>query len=56
MPADGVFTHALYAHDGQNLFDPGAFFGGWQLEKTLPPKMLLIVLRVHSPTVSPLRM
>lgn len=42
VPAGGVFTHALYAHDGQNLFDPGAFFGGWQLEKTMPPNMLLV--------------
>lgn len=24
-----------YVHDGQNLFDPGALFGGWRLDETL---------------------
>ena len=34
--------HELYVHDGQNLFDPGAFFGGWHLQDTVPPGMLLV--------------
>lgn len=25
----------LYMHDGQNLFDPAAFWGGWQLDENL---------------------
>jgi predicted alpha/beta superfamily hydrolase len=25
----------LLAHDGQNLFDPNAFFGGWRLDESL---------------------
>lgn len=25
----------LYMHDGQNLFDPDAFFGGWRVSETL---------------------
>jgi len=42
VPADGAFTHALYAHDGQNLFDPGAQFGYWKLQETVPPQMLVV--------------
>jgi len=42
VPTGGVFTHALYTHDGQNLFDPEAFWGGWQLQETVPPNMLVI--------------
>ncbi|MDC0722897.1 alpha/beta hydrolase [Nannocystis bainbridge] len=42
VPQDGAFTHALYVHDGQNLFDPGAFFGGWQLPASAPPNMLVV--------------
>lgn len=43
VPEDGVFTHALYAHDGQNLFnDPDAPWGGWQLQATVPPEMLIV--------------
>ncbi|MEP7125061.1 MAG: alpha/beta hydrolase-fold protein [Byssovorax sp.] len=34
--------HELYVHDGQNLFDPGAFFGGWHLQDTVPAGMLLV--------------
>ncbi|HVY62453.1 MAG TPA: alpha/beta hydrolase-fold protein [Planctomycetota bacterium] len=25
----------IYMHDGQNLFDPGAFYGGWGVDATL---------------------
>ncbi|MFZ6177669.1 alpha/beta hydrolase [Nannocystis pusilla] len=42
VPQDGEFTHALYVHDGQNLFDPTAFFGGWQLTTSAPPNMLVV--------------
>jgi len=42
VPAGGVFTHALYAHDGQNLFDPGAMWGGWRLQESLPENMLVV--------------
>ncbi|PCC75050.1 Putative esterase [Nannocystis exedens] len=42
VPQDGAFTHALYVHDGQNLFDPTAFFGGWQLTTSAPPNTLVV--------------
>ena len=41
VPAEPI-KHELYVHDGQNLFDPGAFFGGWHLQDTVPPGMLLV--------------
>ena len=28
----GAATHVLYLHDGQNLFDPDAIWGGWQMQ------------------------
>ena len=37
VPEDGAFTHALYVHDGQNLFNLG-----WQLQDSVPPAMLLV--------------
>ena len=39
---DGAFTHLLLAHDGQNLFDPEASWGGWRLQDSLPPGMLAV--------------
>jgi len=42
VPQDGAFTHALYVHDGQNLFDPTAFFGGWQLMASAPANLLIV--------------
>lgn len=42
VPDDGALTHALYAHDGQNLFDPEAFWGGWQLQDSVPDRMLVV--------------
>jgi len=42
VPTGGVFTHALYAHDGQNLFDPSAPFGYWELQNSVPPNMLVV--------------
>ncbi len=41
VPKDPI-KHELYVHDGQNLFDPGAFFGGWHLQDTAPLGMLLV--------------
>lgn len=41
---EGEATHVLYAHDGQNLFDPGAFWGGWRLQDSAPPGMLIVGL------------
>lgn len=34
VPARAV-THQLYVQDGQNLFDPDAFYGGWELQYSL---------------------
>lgn len=31
----GASMRTLLMHDGQNVFDPGAFFGGWQLDVAL---------------------
>ncbi len=42
VPQDGAFTHALYVHDGQNLFDPEAPFGGWQFTQFLPGGILVV--------------
>lgn len=35
-------THVLYVHDGQNLFDPAAAYGGWGLQDSVPPAMMLV--------------
>lgn len=35
-------THVLYVHDGQNLFDPTAAYGGWALQTSVPPAMMLV--------------
>ena len=32
----------LYVHDGQNLFDPEAPFGGWKLQESLPEAMMVV--------------
>jgi hypothetical protein len=42
VPTGGLFTHVLYVHDGQNLFDPDAIWGGWGLQKSVPPNMLIV--------------
>ncbi len=41
IPAEPA-THTLYAHDGQNLFDPNAFFGGWKLQDSAPAGMVIV--------------
>lgn len=35
-------THVLYTHDGQNLFDPEAFFGGWKVQDSVPPAVMVV--------------
>lgn len=42
VPQGGLFTHALYVHDGQNLFDPAAIWGGWGLWDQAPPATLIV--------------
>ncbi len=42
VPAGGSFDRVLYAHDGQNLFDPEAIWGGWQLQDALPDGVLVV--------------
>jgi predicted alpha/beta superfamily hydrolase len=41
VPGEPI-KHELYVHDGQNLFDPEAIWGGWHLQDTVPPGMLLV--------------
>lgn len=41
VPASAA-THHLYVHDGQNLFDPNAMFGGWKLGESLGASTLAI--------------
>lgn len=35
-------TSVIYAHDGQNLFDPGAPWGGWHLADDAPAGMMIV--------------
>ncbi len=35
-------TRTLYVHDGQNLFDPSAMWGGWHLQDSAPTDILLV--------------
>jgi len=41
LPASTA-SHVVYAHDGQNLFNPGAVFGGWKLSASVPEAMMLV--------------
>lgn len=42
VPAEPI-THVVYAHDGQNLYGiPTAILGGWKLEESAPPGMLVV--------------
>ncbi|MCP4447675.1 MAG: hypothetical protein GY811_20415 [Myxococcales bacterium] len=38
----GAIMTELYAHDGQNLFNPGALFGGWNLDEAAPTGMTIV--------------
>ncbi len=42
VPDNGAFTHALYVHDDQNLFDPEGINGGWKLQESAPPGLLIV--------------
>ncbi len=39
---DQPASHVLYTHDGQNLFNPGANFGGWHLDTAAPAGMMIV--------------
>lgn len=39
---EGAITHVIYVHDGQNLFNPNAIWGGWHLHESAPDGMLLV--------------
>lgn len=41
VPA-GTVRHTLYAHDGQNLFNPEGIYGGWRLQSSVPDGMLVV--------------
>lgn len=41
VPAEPA-SHMLYVQDGQNLFDPAAMWGGWRLQESAPPGMLIV--------------
>jgi predicted alpha/beta superfamily hydrolase len=41
VPA-GAPDRVLYAHDGQNLFDPEAPWGGWHLQDSVPDGVLVV--------------
>jgi hypothetical protein len=41
VPAQTPASH-LYAHDGQNLFDPNAPFGGWHLSESVSSTTLVV--------------
>jgi hypothetical protein len=48
VPADSGVFPVLYAHDGQNLFDPGAFWGGWRLQDALATVDPMIVVGIDN--------
>jgi hypothetical protein len=41
VPSDGP-THLLYAHDGQNLFNPSAPYGGWRMNEVAPEALMIV--------------
>lgn len=41
VPASSA-THVLYMHDGQNLFDPEAIWGGWHVQDVAPDGLLVV--------------
>lgn len=46
-PGEGVWP-VLYMHDGQNLFDPQAGWGGWRLQDTLAQASPMIVVGIDN--------
>lgn len=45
-------THVLYTHDGQNLFNPNANWGGWKLDETAPAAMMIVGIDNTSARIS----
>ena len=43
VPPRGPAYDVLYAADGQNLFDPGAAWGGWRMQEALGQRPVLVV-------------
>lgn len=39
---EGAVRGVLYMHDGQNLFNPAAFWGGWRLQESVPPGVMIV--------------
>ncbi len=35
-------THMMYMHDGQNLFNPNAIWGGWMIDQVVPSGMMIV--------------
>jgi hypothetical protein len=48
---EGAIDRVLYVHDGQNLFDPEAFWGGWHLQEKALPGMLIVGIDNNSTTM-----
>jgi hypothetical protein len=42
VPEGAEFDRVIYMHDGQNLFDPEAIFGGWNVQAAVPPGVLVV--------------
>lgn len=38
----GTVSRVLYVHDGQNIFDPDAIWGGWKLYQNQPDDILIV--------------
>lgn len=39
---EGEIGRTIFVHDGQNLFDPAAIWGGWRLQDSLPPGVMAV--------------
>lgn len=39
---EGGYSRVLYTHDGQNLFDPDAIWGGWRLQESAGAGILIV--------------
>jgi hypothetical protein len=48
VPAGEGPWPVLYAHDGQNLFDPNAIWGGWRLQEALAARGPLLVVGIFN--------
>ncbi|MEQ1505621.1 MAG: alpha/beta hydrolase-fold protein, partial [Myxococcota bacterium] len=48
VPAGAGPWPVLYANDGQNLFDPGAIWGGWHLQDALADRAPILVVGIDN--------